>query len=128
MERSGMVAAILVPLILLSALVFALHMNGKHKRRLAGEEARRQAVLAHGVPAVAQVLEQTDTGRRLGADEYFILSLRLDVLPEAGMEPFQSELTLPVSPARLSYFAEGKLIKVRIDAATRELAVEERTK
>lgn len=123
-----MIVAILVPLILISALAFALHMNGKHKRRLAAEEARRQALLENGMPAVAQVLDQTDTGRRLGADEYFILSLQLDVLPEGGMEPFKTQLTLPVSPARLSYFAEGKLIKVRIDTATRELAIEERTK
>lgn len=88
-------------------------------------EAKTERVLKDGRPAQAVVLDTYDTGNRISAI-YILTRLRLRVEPaETPFAPFDAELTVPISPVKLAEFATGCRISVRVDPATREVAVDQ---
>ncbi|ANN79401.1 hypothetical protein [Bordetella flabilis] len=120
---------LIVAVIVLSILQAGLHVRAEMRRR-AGDRAvaaRQEAVRQTGRPAQAVVLQTRDTGIRLGATTFFVIDLTLRVQGDAQLPAFDTTLRVPISPVRLGDFAEGKTIRVRIDAGTREVAVDQRT-
>ncbi|OZI63160.1 hypothetical protein [Bordetella genomosp. 11] len=118
--------ASLVCVIIVAEGGMALYMV---KRRQDRERARLhegEALRCTGHPATARILRTVDTGTRLGADRFFVWRLRLAV-DHAPHGSFETEVQVPVSPARFGDFAEGRDIPVRVDVRTRRVIVDQRT-
>ncbi|ANN69828.1 hypothetical protein BAU08_22170 [Bordetella bronchialis] len=73
------------------------------------------------------VVRTVDTGTRLGAMRFFVIDITLGVEAQDGVEPFEATLRVPVSPVRLADFAEGRVVRVRVEPGTREVALDQRT-
>jgi hypothetical protein len=89
--------------------------------------ARQEKVRELGRAGTAIVIRTTDTGTRLGAVQFFVIDITLRVEAEDGEPAFDTTLRVPVSPVRLVDFAEGRIVRVRVDTATREIALDQRT-
>jgi hypothetical protein len=120
----------LVALLLLSFIRVGAVVRGELRRRSTESQAvtRQEQVRQTGQPGTAVVLRVTDTGTRLGVTTFFVIDLTLRVQADSAIPAFETTLRVPVSPVRLNDFAEGKVIQVRIDTTTREVAVDQRTK
>ncbi|WP_431109226.1 hypothetical protein [Variovorax paradoxus] len=81
-------------------------------------------VLRVGLQTTAKVLDSTDTRTRI--DRIYILTrLRLHVDAVGGMPDFETQLTVPLSPVKMPQFAPGRVVRVKVDAATRDVAIDE---
>jgi hypothetical protein len=120
----------IVAVLLLSLIRVGAVVRGELRRRSAEsqEVTRQEHVRRTGQPGTAVVLRVTDTGTRLGVTTFFVIDLTLRVQAGGAVPAFDTTLRVPVSPVRLSDFAEGKVIQVRIDTDTREVAVDQRTR
>lgn len=88
------------------------------------EHAMPVKVLAEGTPAMATVLTATDTEVRI--DRIYILTrLYLKVEATATLPAFVTETVAPISPVKLADFAEGMRIRVKVDPATRKVAIDQ---
>lgn len=116
----------LVLLIIVAEGCMALYMVKRRQDRQPASAHAQDTVQRSGIPATARVLRTVDTGTRLGADRFFVWRLRLAV-DHAAYGPFETEIRVPVSPARFGDFAEGREILVRIDSRTRDVVVDQRT-
>jgi hypothetical protein len=119
----------IVAIVVLSLIQAGLHIRGEMRRRArdAAVVARQDQVRTTGRPARAVVVRTTDTGIRLGAVTFFVIDLALHVEGDDTLPAFDTTLRTRISPVRLGDFAEGKTIQVRVDPATREVAVDQRT-
>ncbi|AOB33393.1 hypothetical protein AKI39_04010 [Bordetella sp. H567] len=73
------------------------------------------------------VIRTTDTGTRLGAIKFFVIDITLRVEAQGAEPAFDATLRVPVSPVRLAEFAEGRIVRVRVNPDTREVALDQRT-
>lgn len=85
---------------------------------------RAERVLRTGQPAVAMVLDTRDMGTRVERI-YILTQLRLQVQPEGLVPAFEAEIVAPISPVKLAEFAPGRSVKLRVDPATREIAIDQ---
>lgn len=92
--------------------------------RLVTKEARSDQLLSVGVPATATVLDSYDTGNRV-ASIFILTKLSLRVELGEGQDAFDTEITAPISPVKLAEFSPGRVIKIRLDPVTREVAVDQ---
>lgn len=92
--------------------------------RVVTKESDVKHLLSTGVPATATVLDSFDTGNRV-ASIYILAKLSLRVEREAGEGTFDAEITVPISPVKLAEFSPGRVIKVRVDPVTRQVAVDQ---
>jgi len=91
--------------------------------KIAGTD-RAAHVLRVGLPTTAKVLASTDTRTRI--DRIYILTrLRLQVDAVGGLPDFETELTVPLSPVKMPQFAPGRTVQVKVDPATRDVAIDE---
>lgn len=105
-----------------------LAWRARRRQRARREDAHRQAIVrAGGLPGSARVAASRDTRTRIGDTLFFIVELDLEVDATQSTPAMVSTLQVPVSPLRLADFAEGRAIKVRIDPATHEIAVDQPT-
>lgn len=118
--------AVAISLFLLIEALMAIWYIRKLSRQRIEATARQEEIRHTGEAGSALVLEVTDTGTRLGAYSFLILRLRLRVTCLNG-EEFETEINAPISPLRISDFAEGKHIKVSIDTNVRTVVVNQRT-
>jgi len=84
-------------------------------------------VRAHGVASTALVTAARDTRRRIGDTLYFIVELDLEVAATSATPALSRTLSVPLSPLHLADFSAGKTIQVRVDPASREVAVDQAT-
>ena len=113
-------------LILVVEGCMALYVVKRRQDRRSESAQARASLQRTGLPATARILRTVDTGTRLGADRFFVWKLRLAV-DHAAHGPFETEIRVPISPARFGDFAEGHDILVRIDTRTRDVVVDQRT-
>ena len=101
----------------------------ERQRRAAGRRdvQRQDAVRAHGVASTALVTAARDTRRRIGDTLYFIVELDLEVAATSATPALSRTLSVPLSPLHLADFSAGKTIQVRVDPASREVAVDQAT-
>ena len=92
--------------------------------RFATKAGTVKRVLGDGKPATAIVLDTYDTGNRVSS---IFLMVRLDLRIEesADVPGFETQTVVPISPVKLSDFAVGRTVKVRVDTATKEVAVDQ---
>jgi hypothetical protein len=120
---------VIVVIVLLSLVQVGLRLRGEIQRRAADAAvvARQEQVRQTGRSATAVVMRLSDTGTRLGAVSFFVIELSLRVQGDEVIPAFDTTVRVPVSPVRLADFAEGRVIQVRVDTGTREVAVDQRT-
>jgi hypothetical protein len=92
--------------------------------RFKSDAGKVQHVLSSGQPATAVVLDTYDTGERVDT-MYVLVRMRLRVEVSSESPAFEAEIVVPVSPVKLSDFAVGKSVKVRVVAASRDVAVDQ---
>jgi hypothetical protein len=78
---------------------------------------RRGDVLKRGVPAKARIVEIMDTGRRHNTNP--VVRIRLVVSAAAGND-FPAEITMPLSPVRLTRYQPGVVVPVKYDPRSPE--------
>lgn len=118
---------LLIPLAALLALVLGafgvMKLQKLSNAKMAGAD-RASHVLHVGTPTTARVLMSTDTKTRI--DRIFILTrLRLQVAAVGQLPDFESEVVVPLSPVKLAEFSPGRIIRVKVDPSTREVAIDE---
>ncbi|VXB23652.1 DUF4381 domain-containing protein [Aeromicrobium sp. 9AM] len=112
-------ALILVPLAVVAILVLQ-RVIVRHATH-AGTVKR---VLADGQPATAVVLDTYDTGNRVSSIFLMVrLDLRIEEAP--GVAAFETQTVVPISPVKLADFAVGRTVKVRVDPATKDVAMDQ---
>lgn len=116
----------LVLLIIVAEGCMALYMAKRRQDRKLAVAHAQDALQRTGVQSTARILRTVDTGTRLGADRFFVWKLTLAV-EHAAQASFETEIRVPISPARFGDFAEGRDIRVRIDPHTRAVVVDQRT-
>ncbi|MDH6168399.1 hypothetical protein M2282_003552 [Variovorax boronicumulans] len=101
----------------------------KHTERVARVQADAN-ILAHGTPAMAEVIASSDTGQRRSGEggSWGVLKLHLRVRTSATAEAFDVQQTASIPVAELPDHAAGKTIAVRFDAASRTVAIERSAK
>lgn len=110
---------ILIPLSIVAILVLQRLVV-----RSATNASTVKRVLADGQPATAVVLDTYDTGNRVSSIFVMVkLSLRIEDSP--GVASFETDIVVPISPVKLADFAVGKTIRVRVDTATHEVALDQ---
>lgn len=124
---SGNFWFLLIPLAALVVVVFGgfgiLKLQKAANAKAAGTD-RAAHVLRVGLPTTAKVLDSTDTRTRI--DRIYILTrLRLRVDAVGGLPDFEAELTVPLSPVKMPQFAPGRTVQVKVDPATRDIAIDE---
>ncbi|CAM3916749.1 hypothetical protein [Bordetella bronchialis] len=116
----------LVLLLIVAEGGMALYMIKRRQHRELAVTRTQETLLREGQPSTARILRTVDTGTRLGADRYFVWQLRLAVRHDPqGL--FETDIRVPVSPARFADFAESRDIRVRVDPRTRHVVVDQRT-
>ena len=92
--------------------------------RFATKAGAVKRVLGDGKPATAVVLDTYDTGNRVSS---IFLMVRLDLRVEESTDVpgFETQTVVPISPVKLSDFAVGRTVKVRVDTATEEVAIDQ---
>ncbi|MFY0477584.1 hypothetical protein [Achromobacter marplatensis] len=115
--------------LLLSAVQAGVMLWRGHKRRAAArlQAQRLQAVRIGGVASTACVTAARDTRSRIGDTLYFVIELDLDVAATAATPALTRTLAVPLSPLHLADFGVGKTVRVRVDAATHEIVVDQPT-
>jgi hypothetical protein len=78
---------------------------------------RRGDVLKNGVDGKAKVVEITDTGRRHNTNP--VVRIKLNVTDASGND-FPAEVTMPLSPVRLSQHRVGDTVPVKYDPKSRD--------
>lgn len=110
---------ILIPLCIIAILVLQRLVVSR-----ATNASTVKRVLANGQPANAVVLATYDTGNRV-ASMFLMVKLSLRIEDSPGVPSFETDTVVPISPVKLADFAVGKTIKVRVDTATKEVAVDQ---
>ncbi|HEY9321325.1 hypothetical protein [Achromobacter sp.] len=115
--------------LLLSAVQAGVMLWRGHRRRVAARKdtQRLQAVRIGGVASTARVTAARDTRSRIGDTLYFVIELDLDVAATAATPALTRTLDVPLSPLHLADFGVGKTVRVRVDAATHEIALDQPT-
>jgi hypothetical protein len=115
--------------LLLSAVQAGVMLWRGHRRRVAARKdtQRLQAVRIGGVASTARVTAARDTRSRIGDTLYFVIELDLDVAATAATPALTRTLAVPLSPLHLADFGVGKTVRVRVDAATHEIALDQPT-
>lgn len=118
---------LLIPLAALVVVVsgaFGILKLQKAANAKAAGTDRAAHVLRVGLPTTAKVLDSTDTRTRI--DRIYILTrLRLQVDAVGGLPDFETELTVPLSPVKMPQFAPGRTVQVKVDPATRDIAIDQ---
>jgi hypothetical protein len=118
---------ILIPVAALAVFVsgaYGIMKLQRHSNDAISGTARSDHVLRVGVPTTARVLAIADTATRI--DRIFILTrLNLHVDAVGGLPDFDTQITVPLSPVKMPQFAPGQVVKVRVDPATREVAIDQ---
>jgi len=91
------------------------------------ERAMPARVLAEGVPATAVVRASTDAEIRVERI-YILTRLTLDIQANGPVPAFEAEVLAPISPVKLPDFATGRRIRVKVDPATRRVAIDQALK
>ncbi|ARP87816.1 hypothetical protein [Bordetella genomosp. 9] len=120
---------VIAAIVLLSLLQAGWHLRAELRRRAQDNAvaARQNEVRQTGRPYSAIVLRTTDTGIRMGAVKSFVIELALHVQGDTVVPDFDATVRVPLSPVRLADFTEGRTIQVRVDPATRDVAIAQRT-
>jgi hypothetical protein len=118
---------LLIPLaavvVVVSGAFGILKLQKAANAKAAGTD-RAAHVLRVGLPTTAKVLDSTDTRTRI--DRIYILTrLRLQVDAVGGLPDFETELTVPLSPVKMPQFAPGRTVQVKVDPATRDIAIDQ---
>ncbi|PQZ70951.1 hypothetical protein CQ050_05065 [Achromobacter sp. MYb9] len=115
--------------LLLSAVQAGVMLWRGHRRRVAARKdtQRLQAVRIGGVASTARVTAARDTRSRIGDTLYFVIELDLDVAATAATPALTRTLAVPLSPLHLADFGVGKTVRVRVDAITHEIALDQPT-
>lgn len=118
---------LLIPLAALVVVVAGglgiLKLQKAANAKAAGAD-RAAHVLRVGLPTTGKVLDSTDTRTRI--DRIYILTrLRLHVDAVGGVPDFETELTVPLSPVKMPQFAPGRMVRIKVDPATRDIAIDE---
>ena len=118
---------LLIPLAALVVVVAGglgiLKLQKAANAKAAGTD-RAAHVLRVGLPTTGKVLDSTDTRTRI--DRIYILTrLRLHVDAVGGLPDFETELTVPLSPVKMPQFAPGRMVRIKVDPATRDIAIDE---
>lgn len=115
--------------LLLSAVQAGVMLWRGHRRRVAASKdtQRLQAVRIGGVASTARVTAARDTRSRIGDTLYFVIELDLDVAATAATPALTRTLAVPLSPLHLADFGVGKTVRVRVDAITHEIALDQPT-
>jgi hypothetical protein len=118
---------LLIPLAALVVVVsgaFGILKLQKAANAKAAGTDRAAHVLRVGLPTTAKVLDSTDTRTRI--DRIYILTrLRLQVDAVGGLPDFETELTVPLSPVKMPQFAPGRTVQIKVDPATRDIAIDQ---
>ncbi|MDM0007440.1 hypothetical protein QTI51_23165 [Variovorax sp. J22G73] len=118
---------VLIPLACLVLIVLGAIGVRKLQGFTTGQIVERAApaqVLAEGVPAVATVLATADTEMRVDL-VYVLTRLTLRVEAAGPVPSFIAETVVPISPVKLAEFSEGRLVRVKVDLATRQIAIDQ---
>jgi len=115
---------IVVALILLVFFVFA---GGRSfERRIRGSHAlqdeRTQQILNTGSPVRARILSISDTGVRM-RPHYIYAEVHFRIYPENGAE-YEMKTFISVPALKIPTFVPGREISARIDAQTKEVAID----
>ncbi|MEJ1128161.1 hypothetical protein V9L20_11310 [Variovorax sp. CCNWLW225] len=118
---------LLIPLAALVVVVAGglgiLKLQKAANAKAAGTD-RAAHVLRVGLPTTGKVLDSTDTRTRI--DRIYILTrLRLHVDAVGEVPDFETELTVPLSPVKMPQFAPGRMVRIKVDPATRDIAIDE---
>jgi hypothetical protein len=92
--------------------------------RLATKAGTTKRVLADGRPTTAVVLDTYDTGSRVDTI-YVMVRLTLRIENAEGLPGFETTTVAPISPVKLPDFAIGRTVKVRVDPATKDVAMDQ---
>lgn len=92
--------------------------------RLATKAGTTERVLADGRPTTAVVLDTYDTGNRVSSI-FLMVRLTLRIEDAEGVPGFETTTVVPISPVKLPDFAIGRTIKVRVDPATKDVAMDQ---
>ena len=92
--------------------------------RVATKSVTTKRVLADGKPTTAVVLDTYDTGNRVDSI-YLMVRLNLRVEDAEGVPGFETITVVPISPVKLPDFAIGRTVKVRVDPATKDVAMDQ---
>lgn len=118
--------------ILIPAVVLAVFFGGAvgimKLQRMSNDAVsgagRSQHVLRVGLPTTAKVLDATDTGTRIDRI-YVIARLRLQVDAAGAVPGFETTIDVPLTPVKLPQFAPGQTVRVKVDPATRHVAIDQ---
>lgn len=115
--------------LLLSAVQAGVMLWRGRKRRAAERKGaqRLQTVRISGVASTARITAARDTRSRIGDTLYFVTELDLDVAATAATPALTRTLSLPLSPLHLADYGVGKTVRVRVDAVTHEVAMDQPT-
>jgi hypothetical protein len=118
---------LLIPLaavvVVVSGAFGVMKLQKASNAKAAGAD-RAAHVLRVGLPTTGKVLDSTDTRTRI--DRIYILTrLRLHVDAVGGLPDFETELTVPLSPVKMPQFAPGRMVRIKVDPATRDIAIDE---
>lgn len=91
------------------------------------ERAMPAQVLAEGISATAIVRASTDTEMRVERI-YILTQLKLGIEAQGLVPEFETDVMAPISPVKLPDFATGKRISVKVDPATRRVAIDQALK
>ncbi|NMK49759.1 hypothetical protein [Achromobacter sp. Bel] len=115
-------------LLLSAAQAGVMLWRGRNRRAAERKGAQRlQAVRASGVASTARITAARDTRSRIGDTLYFVIELDLAVAATAATPALTRTLSVPVSPLHLADYGAGKTVRVRVDAATHEVAMDQPT-
>ncbi len=92
--------------------------------RVATKAKMTERVRAEGKPTTAVVLDTYDTGTRVNTI-YVMVRLTLRIEDAEGVTGFETTTVAPISPVKLPDFAIGRTIKVRVDPATKDVAMDQ---
>jgi hypothetical protein len=92
--------------------------------RLTTKASTTKRVLADGKPTTAVVLDTYDTGSRVDTI-YVMVRLTVRIEDAEGVAGFETTTVVPISPVKLPDFAIGRTVKVRVDPASKDVAMDQ---
>lgn len=118
------VLIVVVPLIVILVGAFAIVKLQRRVIDKVSNVALEQRLQRDGVATTAQVLDAADTGGRIDAI-YVLVRLRMQVAAADGVDGFEAEIVVALSPVRVAQMVPGATVKVRVDPLSREVVLDQ---
>ena len=118
------IAIPLAALVLIALGTIGVRKTQVFNLQMLTERAMPAQVLAEGAPATAIVRASTDTEMRVERI-YILTQLKLGIEAQGAVPEFEADVMAPISPVKLPDFATGKRIRVKVDPASRRVAIDQ---